>query len=117
MNIETFREYCLSKDGVTEETPFGPETLVFKVLGKVFALTDVDQFDSVNLKCDPEKAVDQKEQYEGINGGYHMNKKHWNTVRTNGTVPYELFYELVDHSYDLVARGLPKKERSKLNGY
>ncbi|HEY8404275.1 MAG TPA: MmcQ/YjbR family DNA-binding protein [Flavobacteriales bacterium] len=117
MNIEDFRAYCLSKEGVTEETPFGPETLVFKVLGKVFALMDIDSFDSVNLKCDPEWAVELRELYAGINGGYHMNKKHWNTVRTDGSVPIDLFYKLVDHSYDMVVRGLPKKVRSKLNGY
>ncbi|UII24806.1 MmcQ/YjbR family DNA-binding protein [Fulvivirga maritima] len=114
MNIEWFREYCLSKKGVTEEFPFGEETLVFKVMGKVFALTDVDLFTGINLKCDPERAVLLREEYESIKPGFHMSKKHWNTVEMDGTVPDSLTKELIDHSYDLVVNGLTKKAKEDL---
>ena len=114
MNIEEYRDYCLKLSGVTEEFPFDEKTLVFKVMGKMFALTDVDEFASVNLKCDPERAVQLRENYSGINGGYHMNKKHWNTVQTDGSVEDELFYELIKHSYDLVVAKLPRKIRETL---
>ena len=86
MNIEEYRTYCLSKKGVTEGFPFGGETLVFKVMGKMFALTDVDGFESVNLKCDPERALELRSSYEAVNPGYHMNKKHWNTISNNADV-------------------------------
>jgi len=114
MNIETFRTYCISKPGVTEEFPFDEQTLVFKVMGKMFALADVDEFLSMNLKCDPERAIELREQYDGIMPGYHMSKKHWNTVLTDGTVPENLLRELIDHSYELVINGLPKKLRDQL---
>lgn len=103
MDIERFRAHCLAKPGVTEDLPFGPDTLVFRVKGRIFALFDVNHFDGINLKCDPEKAVDLRERHEGITPGYHMNKKHWNTVATNGSVSDKLILELADHSYDLVA--------------
>jgi predicted DNA-binding protein (MmcQ/YjbR family) len=83
-------------------------------LGKAFALCGIDEFSGVNLKCDPEKAIELREQYAGIQPGYHMNKKHWNTLSTDGSVPPSLFFELIDHSYNLVVNGLPKKERAKL---
>lgn len=105
-----------TKPGVTEETPFGPETLVFKVGGKIFALTDIDSFASVNLKCEPIKALQLREEYESILPGYHMNKKHWNTVLVNSQVPHSLFIELIDHSYNLVFDGLTKLEKFKLLG-
>ncbi|MBS1548154.1 MAG: MmcQ/YjbR family DNA-binding protein [Bacteroidetes bacterium] len=114
MNIETFRQLCLQKPGVTEETPFGPDTLVFKVAGKMFALTGLDTFASVNLKCDPERAVELREEHEGILPGYHMNKRHWNTVLTDGSVKDTLVRELLDHSYALVVASLPKKTRDRL---
>jgi predicted DNA-binding protein (MmcQ/YjbR family) len=114
MNIEDYREYCISKKGVTEELPFGPETLVFKVMGKVFALTPLDTFESVNLKCDPEEAVKLRERYDAITPGYHMNKKHWNTVILDGTIPDKLLKQLTDHSYELVANSLTKKEKEEL---
>lgn len=114
MNIEDFRDYCLLKAGVTEETPFGPETLVFKVGGKVFALTDIDTFGSINLKCDPERAVELRDQYEYVLPGYHMNKKHWNTVLIGTGAPENQLRELIDHSYDLVRASLPKKLREEL---
>jgi predicted DNA-binding protein (MmcQ/YjbR family) len=114
MDIISFREYCLAKPGTTEHFPFDNNTLVFKVLGKAFALCDVDEFNSVNLKCDPEKAVELREKYSGIIPGYHMNKKHWNTVDAKGSVPAKLFRQLIDDSYLLVVAGLPKKDREKL---
>lgn len=102
MNIEEFREYCISKPGVTEEFPFDANTLVFKVMGKMFALTDlVDEF-SLNLKCDPEHAIELREQFPAIRPGYHMNKVHWNTVKMDGSLNQKLILELIDHSYQLV---------------
>ena len=116
MNIETFRDYCLSKAGVTEDTPFGPDTLCFRVANKIFALLDMDKFESVNLKCDPERAVLLREQHDGIVPGYHMNKKHWNTVSCDGSVSADLLLELVDHSYALVFSSLPKNVKEEING-
>ncbi len=116
MNIETFRQYCLQRKGVEETMPFGPDTLVYKVMGKAFALTglDSDVF-SVNLKCDPERAIELRETYPGtIIPGWHMNKKHWNTVYFEQGLREELLYELLDHSYNLVLEGLPKKVREDL---
>lgn len=115
MNIESFRTYCISKPGVTEEFPFDQETLVFKVGGKIFVLTNVDHFTSMNLKCDPEYAVELREQYEGIVPGYHMNKKHWNTVLLDNSVPEKLVLKLLDHSYDLVFRSLPAKVKAEIS--
>ncbi len=114
MDIESFREYCLSKPMVTEEVPFGPDTLVFKVAGKMFALADIEQFESINLKCDPELAIQLREQYPDVTPGYHMNKKHWNTVNTSGLIGDELFRQWIDDSYDLVVKGLPKKLQEEL---
>ncbi len=115
MNIEEYRSYCLSKPMVTEEFPFDKTTLVFKVLGKIFALSGLEhQPPAVNLKCDPERAIALREEYDGtIISGFHMNKKHWNTVEIN-SLPRDLIIELIDHSYDLVVQGMPKKLREKL---
>jgi predicted DNA-binding protein (MmcQ/YjbR family) len=100
---------------VTEEFPFDETTLVFKVMGKMFALTGLDESEfKVNLKCDPERAIELREQYDHITAGFHMNKKHWNTVKPDGSLSNELFKELIDHSYDLVVKGLPKKLRDQL---
>lgn len=115
MNIEDFRDFCLLKAGVTEETPFGPETLVFKVGGKVFALTDIDTFGSINLKCNPERAAELREQYDYVLPGYHMNKKHWNTVLVGTGVSDHQLHEWIDHSYDLVRASLPRAVREGLN--
>lgn len=115
MNIEEYREYCLSKPATTEEFPFDESTLVFKVAGKLFSLTNVDLFSSINLKCDPEKAVFLREQYSSIQSGYHMNKKHWNTIQMDGSLSDAFIYELIDHSYDLVVQGLPAKQKKLLN--
>jgi predicted DNA-binding protein (MmcQ/YjbR family) len=114
MNIEDFRDYCLLKAGVTEETPFGPQTLVLKVGGKIFALTDIDTFGSINLKCDPERAVELREQHDYVLPGYHMNKKHWNTVLIGTGALDQQLRELIDHSYELVRASLPRKQREKL---
>ncbi|MBL7953842.1 MAG: MmcQ/YjbR family DNA-binding protein [Flavobacteriales bacterium] len=114
MTLEDFRAHCLKKPGFSEDFPFGPEVLVFRVGGKIFALLDVDAFESVNLKCDPERAVELRERYEGIKPGYHMNKRHWNTVDAQGGVPGKLLLELADHSYELVKASLPKKVREGL---
>jgi predicted DNA-binding protein (MmcQ/YjbR family) len=114
VNIEAYRKYCLAKKGVTEEFPFGEETLVFKVMGKMFALTDVESFESVNLKADPEEGLELREKYASVLPGYHMNKKHWITVLMDGTLPDKLFYQWVDTSYNLVSASLPKKDRETL---
>lgn len=116
MNIESFRNYCISKPGVTEEFPFNETALVFKVMGKMFALINVDTFGSIALKCDPERAIELREQYAGISTAYHFNKKHWNGVATDGSVPDPLMYELIDHSYGLVVEGLPRKLKEELEG-
>ncbi len=110
MDIEVFREYCLGKPFVTEECPFGPDTLVYKVMGKIFAMTGLDESDlSLNLKCDPEYAIELRERYAAILPGYHMNKVHWNTVHAGELHNDRLLRELIDHSYDVVVKRLPKK--------
>lgn len=114
MNIEQYRNFCLSFPGTTEEFPFDENTLVFKVLGKMFALCDVDKFQSINLKCDPVKAIELREYYPEVKPGYHMNKKHWNTVDMQSNLPDELVKEWITDSYNLVVAKLPKKEREKL---
>ncbi len=104
----------MHKVGVEETFPFDQRTLVFKVGGKMFALLDVDDFTSVNLKCNPEKAVELREKFDGVKPGFHMNKTHWNTVEINLDVDAQLFFELIDHSYDLIVASLPKKLRDEL---
>jgi predicted DNA-binding protein (MmcQ/YjbR family) len=117
VNLTSFRTYCLAKPGTTEERPFGPDTLVFKVMGKMFALTgDEPTPASVNLKCDPDDALFFRQKFEGVRPGYHMDKKHWNTVDLNGDVPDSLIYEMIDDSYELVVKGLRKKDRDALMG-
>jgi predicted DNA-binding protein (MmcQ/YjbR family) len=115
LNIEDFRSYCLQKKGVTEEFPFDEFTLCFKVGGKIFALTDIESKPlSFNLKCDPEKAVFLRETYACVRPGYHMNKKHWNTITADGTASVRLLHEWIDDSYDLVVASLPKAQRQAL---
>ncbi len=117
MNIEYFRAYCLSKPHVTEELPFGPDTLVYKVSGKMFALAGLDEVPgSCNLKCDPDRAEGLREQHDAILPGYHMNKKHWNTVIWDGSVSDQLILELIDHSYNLVAASLLKRKNNSSSG-
>lgn len=116
MNLEEFYAYCQAKPGVEETFPFGEQTLVFKVMGKLFALTNLesDRF-SINLKCEPERAVLLRESHpDDIRPGYHMNKRHWNTVSADGELSDELLRQLIDHSYELVVNGLPKKVRDAL---
>lgn len=116
MDIETCRNYCLlAHKGVTEETPFGPDNLVFKVMGKMFALLDILEVPHhVALKCDPDRAVELRDEYDGlIIGAYHMNKKHWNAL-TIEALPEDLIKELIDHSYELVVQGLTKKLQQEL---
>lgn len=116
MNIELLREYCLSKKGVEETLPFGPDTLVYKVGGKVFLLTGLDEAElRFNVKCDPDKAVELRENFACVLPGYHMNKKHWNTIVVDGSVSIGQLKEWIDHSYQLVVSSLPKKTREELN--
>ncbi len=114
MNLESFRSYCLKKKGVTEEFPFGENNLVYKVMGKMFALTDLEEFSSVNLKVEPEKGVEMRERYPAVQPGYHMNKKHWVTVLMDGSIPDKLLTQWVDASYQLVVSGLTKSQKSAL---
>ena len=115
MNIEEFRDYCLSKNQVTESFPFDEDTLVFKVAGKMFALASLEKRPvTVNLKCDPEKALELREEYEEISPGYHMSKIHWNTVTIDGSLSNKLIMELTDDSYNLVVKGMSKKKQKDL---
>jgi len=115
MNIELFRNHCLSKKGVIECTPFDHVTLVFKVMGKMFALTNIDTFESINLKCDPEIAIELREKYDGlVLPAYHMNKKHWNTIKMGEGIATSIIISWVDTSYDLVVAKLPKKIRNEM---
>ena len=116
MNIESFRAYCLSKPGTSESLPFDNQTLVFKVADKMFALTDVDLFTSINLKCDPEQAALLREQYEAVQPGYHMNKKHWNTILMDGSISDVLIKQWTDDSYNLVISKLPQRVKKTLVG-
>lgn len=116
MDIETLRTYCLHKKGVTESFPFDEETLVFKVMNKMFALFSINSMPlRINLKCDPEYALELRETFDGIiTPGYHMNKKHWNTVYMEAGITPQKVQELIDHSYHLIVSGLPKKTRQEL---
>ena len=110
MDLAALREYCLGKTGAVEETPFGPDTLVFKVGGKIFALASLDEIPArANLKCDPDLALELRDRYEQVRPGYHMNKKHWNTVEIESGIPDGEIRKMIDHSYDLVAKSLPRK--------
>ena len=102
MNIVALRDFCISKKGSTETFPFGDDTLVFKVKEKIFALVNLDGDLSINLKCDPVLAIDLRERYSSVTPGYHMNKKHWNTVLLDGSVPDKEVFSWIDHSYDLI---------------
>lgn len=111
MDLEKFRNYCLSLKGVSEEMPFGDSVLVYKVENKMFALTGIDVFESINLKCDPEEAIDLRERYPAVQPGYHMNKQHWNTILMDHSIADELILAWTKNSYDLVVAKLPKKTR------
>lgn len=111
MNIENLRDYCLSKKHVEESFPFGEDTLVFKVMDKIFLLCGLSQADRFNVKCDPEKAILLREEYDEVKPGYHMNKTHWNTVYMNGRLSEIQLKEMIDHSYELIVNSLPKNKR------
>ena len=116
LTIESIREYCLKKKGaITEEFPFGEDVLVFKVHGKVFLLTRLERRPlSINLKCDPVLAIELRERYESVQPGYHMNKKYWNTVTLDDSIPSKEVQKMIDHSYEQVVNGLPKMFRSRI---
>jgi predicted DNA-binding protein (MmcQ/YjbR family) len=109
MNIESLREHCISKNNVTESFPFDDETLVFKVEGKIFALVSLEGELSINLKCDPELALELRERYQAVTPGYHMNKKYWNTVQLDGTIPDKEVFSWIDHSYEQVLKKSKKE--------
>jgi predicted DNA-binding protein (MmcQ/YjbR family) len=115
MDIEEVRGYCLSKKGAMESFPFDDTTLVVKVGDKIFALLMLEGEASINLKCDPSKAIELREIYPSIIPGYHMNKKHWNTVMLDGSLPKDLIISMLDHSYELVFNSLPEKLRKEIN--
>ena len=117
MNIEELREYCLSLKGVTEEFPFGETVLVFKVAGKMFCLAELEEQFSIAIKNDPERNIELREEYAAIKPGYHMNKKHWNTVEIDGSISDDMLKNLIDDSYDLVVMKLTKKEQTELKNY
>lgn len=114
MDIETYREFCISKPFVTEEFPFDLDTLVFKVKGKIFALCSITNFNSVNLKCDPEQAIELRERFEAVRPGFHMNKKHWNTIDLDGSISWKQLSEWIENSYSLVVDSLPKTDREAI---
>lgn len=115
MNVETYRAHCIGKKGVTESFPFDSSALVFKVMGKMFSIANVDDFQGFSAKCDPERAIALREEYpDGIVPAYHMSKKHWNGIKVGRGVPTELMFQLIDDSYDLVVAGLPKKLQAEL---
>lgn len=115
LNVEDIRTYCLNKKGVTEDFPFDSETLVFRVMGKIFGLMSLEkELPTINLKCDPVMAEKLREQYTGVQPGYHMNKKHWNTVVADGSFGMKELQHWINHSYELVVAGLPKSKREEL---
>ena len=119
MNIEQLRDFCITKKGVTEHFPFDEFTLVFKVMNKMFALVGLNHWENgeqkINLKCNPEKAIELRAEYDGISAGFHMNKKHWNTLLINSSdVTDKMVFDLITHSYDIVVQGLTKKAKAEL---
>ncbi len=114
MNIEFFREYCMSKKGVKETFPFNETIMVFKVLDKMFTLTNLESDFRINLKCEPEKAINLREKYHDVLPGYHMNKKHWNTIIINGSIHDNILKKCIDESYELVVSNMTKKNRKLL---
>ena len=114
MNVEDLRDCCLLKKGVTEGFPFGEDALVFKVGGKMFLVTSLEQNDRFNVKCDPELAVELREHYNEVKPGFHMNKVHWNTVHMDGNLTEKQLCDMIDHSYELVLKSLPKKIRDEI---
>jgi predicted DNA-binding protein (MmcQ/YjbR family) len=117
VDVETLREHCLALPAVTEGFPFGEETLVFKVGEKLFLLIGLTEGNRFNVKCDPELAMDLRERYSEVQPGFHMNKKHWNTVYMDGSLSEKQLREMIDHSYNLVFNSLPKKLRDEINAF
>ncbi len=114
MNIEELRDFCLALKGTSEDMPFDDKVLVFKVMGKMFCLTNIEDYSSINLKCDPERAIELREAYEAVLPGYHMSKKHWNTVLIDDSITKVLLEEWIIASYNLVVKSLTKKQREEL---
>lgn len=114
MNIEEFRDYCLSFKGTTEDMPFDDRVLVFKVMGKMFVLTDIETFESINVKCDPEVAIELREKYASVIEGYHMHKKYWNTILLDGELTDTQLKHWINHSYEQVVAKMPKRLREEL---
>jgi predicted DNA-binding protein (MmcQ/YjbR family) len=114
ISIETIRDYCLSKKGVTESFPFAEDVLVFKVMDKIFLLISISEPSTFNVKCNPEKAAELRDMYDAVKPGYHMNKKHWNTIDLNEEPPAKLVWEWIDESYNCVVNGLNKKAKQLL---
>lgn len=118
MNAEEIMDYCMAKRGVESSFPFDAQTLVFKVMGKIFALIGLEKLPlAINLKCDPDRALELRERYSEIIPGYHMNKNHWNTVLLEGDLEVNFIYELIDHSYDLVVKSLPRRLQNEWNEF
>jgi len=117
VNIEQLREHCISKPGVSEGLPFGEDTLVFKVGGKIFLLIGLSEANRFNVKCDPELAVELRERFNEVQPGYHMNKTHWNTVYMDGGLNDKQLCDMIDHSYNLILKSLPKKLQEEIAGY
>ena len=116
MNIETIQQYCLSLKNVTEDMPFGEDTLVFRIGGKIFALMSLNESESrINLKCAPDFAIELREQYSDVQPGYHMNKKHWNTIYCERDLEEKVIKKLIQHSYQLVLDSLPKNLKEALS--
>jgi len=115
MDLPDVIAHCLSLPGAEETTPFGPEALVYKVSGKMFAVTVPEDYPArINLKCDPERAIELRDEHKSVKPGWHMNKRHWNTVVLDGSLPPQFVRELVEHSYQLVVDALPKKAKEGL---
>jgi predicted DNA-binding protein (MmcQ/YjbR family) len=114
MKLETFQKYCISKPGVTEEMPFDNETLVYKVVGKMFALANTFGDLSITLKCEPDKAIELRASYPSVQPGYHMSKIHWNTIYIDGSIDDKDIYEWIDHSYELIVEKLSRKDKEEL---
>ena len=116
MNLEEIRDHCLAKPGVSEGLPFGEDTLVFKVGEKLFLLASISSGTQFNVKCDPELSMELRDHHPDVQPGYHMNKKHWNTVHTNGSLSRRQLIDMIDHSYDLVFKSLPKQLQEQIKG-
>ncbi|MGN6181565.1 MAG: MmcQ/YjbR family DNA-binding protein [Mucilaginibacter sp.] len=114
MNIEELRDHCLQLHGVTEDFPFGEDTLVFRVAGKIFLLIGLAEANRFNVKCNPELAAELRERYNEVKPGYHMNKKHWNTVYMDGLLTDKQLCEMINHSYNLIFKSLPKKVQEEI---